>query len=104
MATKYITDGDFCEIVSDKFVEHGVKRGRVVWIAGHRAFPIAENDPYTQRIKFMVHLTEDQHVKPALGLFIMDPDSLFKLLPKDQAILKEIMDADFDKPADASVN
>ena len=101
---KYIHDNDFCEVVTDKFVEEGVKRGRLVYIAGHRAFPISENDPYTQRIKLLVHLLEDDHVKPALGLYIMDPDSLLKLDDNRIKSLQETMRLDFDIDANAAAN
>lgn len=93
--TKYIVDGNFCEIVTDKFVEQGVKRGRLVYVAGHRALPIAENDPYTQRIKFMVHLLEGESVKPMLGLFLMDPDSLAKVDDNKQEKLEAIFKDEF---------
>ena len=106
MNDRFIRNGDFAEIVTDKFFDQGVKRGRLVYIAGHRALPISENDPYTQRIKFMTHLLEDEHVKPSLGLFIMDPDSLLKVDENKGKALLEIMKADFDPPSDtdASIN
>lgn len=97
MADRFIRNGDFCEVVTDKFaVEHGVKRGRLVYVAGHRAFPLSENDPYTQRIKFMVHLLEDDKVKPMLGLFFMDPDSIQKVDEGKQKALTDKMRKDFD--------
>lgn len=99
MVNRFIKDGDFCEIVTDKFAqEHDVKRGRLVYIAGHRALPVSENNPYTQRIKFMVHLLEGDNVKPSLGLFIMDPDSLSLVPDNRQKRLADQMKADFDTP------
>lgn len=102
----YIRNGDFCEIVTDKFVEdHGVKRGRLVYVAGHRALPISENDPYTQRIKFMVHLLEGDTIKPALGLFVMDPNSIQKVDENKQKALTEQARLDFPLPdPDAALN
>lgn len=74
--TKFIMTGDFCEIVSDKFTDQGIKRGHVVYVAGHKALPISEEDPYTQRIKFFVHLYNP--IKKTMGneLYLMDANSL----------------------------
>jgi hypothetical protein len=53
MKNKLILQGDYCLITTDKFEKtEGVKLGQRVYIAGHRALPIGEHDPYTQRIKF----------------------------------------------------
>jgi len=74
--TKYIHNGDFCEVVSDKFVEHGVKRGHLIYVAGHKALPISDEDPYTQRIKFFVHLYNPHEHTMGKELLLMDPNSL----------------------------
>ncbi len=81
---KFIQSGDFCEVVTDKFVEHGVKRGHVVYVAGHKALPISEEDPYTQRIKFLVHLYNDHTGEMGRALYLMDPDSILRLDDYDQ--------------------
>lgn len=80
----FIRNGDFCEVVSDKFVEHGVKRGHVVYVAGHKALPISENDPYTQRIKLLVHIYNDHTFEMGKELYLMDPNSLSRLDDYDQ--------------------
>lgn len=72
----YIKTGDFCEIVSDKFVEHGVKRGHIVYVAGHKALPISDEDPYTQRIKFFVHTYNEHTHEMGKELYLMDPNSM----------------------------
>ncbi len=77
---KFIHNGDFCEVVSDKFVEEGIKRGYIVYVAGHKALPITEEDPYTQRIKFFVHTYNPHIYEMSKALYLMDPDSL---LPVD---------------------
>lgn len=87
--SKYINTGDYCEIVSDKFVNEGVKRGHIVYVAGHKALPIAENDPYTQRIKFFVNLVNFTGVVMTDKLFLMDADSLLKVSEDRQEWLKE---------------
>ena len=76
--SRFIRTGDFCEIVTDKFTDIGVKRGQHVYVAGHKALPISEEDPYTQRIKFLVHTMEGDIVK-VKDLYLMDANSLLKV-------------------------
>jgi len=59
---KYIREGDFCLMNTDKHDDIGVKKGQRVYVAGSRALPITEDDPYTQRIKFFCHLIKDGNV------------------------------------------
>jgi len=95
---KLIHDGDFCSIISDKFEDQGIKVGHRVWVAGHRAIPEDERDPYTQRIKFFVHLVnKEKHVEFDKGLFIMDPRSLRRVNKGEQHKLQQILDADADQ-------
>lgn len=74
---------DFVEVVVDKFEEQGVKKGDVVFIAGLKAFPTDE-DPYTQRIKFFVHLMEGDYIDVDKGIYVMDPASVLKLPQEKQ--------------------
>lgn len=95
-----IRPNDFCEIITDKFEGEGVKQGQRVFIAGHRAFPESEIDPYTQRIKFFVHLVNKDEFDPRL--FVMDPRSLRKVKKNEQKKLKKLFAAWFEEkvPAD----
>lgn len=79
-----IQQGDFCEIVSTEFKDDGLKRGNYVFVAGQRAFPISEDDMYTQRIVFMCHKCNRKGVLDMeAGFFLIDPASLMKL-PEDK--------------------
>lgn len=91
---KYIVNGDFCEVVSDKFVEHGVKRGHRVYVVGTKALPLSENDPYTQRIKMLVHRMEGDHII-SKEIYLMDPISILKLDDNEQKRLHDVMVVDF---------
>ncbi len=73
---QFIRSGDFCEVVTDKFVDQGVKRGHLVYVVGHKALPEKEEDPYTQRIKFLIHLYDPYTHTMSKELHIMDPNSL----------------------------
>lgn len=92
---KYIRDNDFCEITTDKFEKEGVKQFTRVYIAGSKALPESADDPYTQRIKFLVHLVKDKHVQFG-PIFLMDPRSLKLVKPNEQKKLAKIMQDDLD--------
>lgn len=88
--TRYIQTGDFCEIVSDKFVEHGVKRGHIIYVAGHKALPVSDEDPYTQRIKFFAHLYNPKTYEMGKELYLMDANSILWVGDaKQEAYLEE---------------
>lgn len=80
----YIKSGDFCEIVSDKFTKEGIKRGHLVYVAGHKALPISDEDPYTQRIKFFVHIYNSNTATMGKELYLVDPNSILKVDDKEQ--------------------
>lgn len=73
---KYIKNGDFCEIVTDKFIHNDVKRGHIIYVAGHKALPVSDEDPYTQRIKFLVHLYNSKERTMGKELYLIDPSSI----------------------------
>ncbi len=88
---------DFCQIVSDKFAEEvGVKRGHIVYVAGHKALPITDEDPYTQRIKFFCHLVDKQGHVDTSKLYLIDPNSIQKVGKLKQKKLTEQAKKDFD--------
>jgi hypothetical protein len=89
-----IFPGDFCMIATDKFADQGIKNGHRVYVVGHQAIPEDERDPYTQRIKFFIHLLEDKHVVAEKGLFVMDPRSLRKVNKGEQKKLADILAVD----------
>src|SRR5690606_12815969 len=102
--SKYIIDGDFVEIATDKFSEeHGVKRGRLAYVAGHRALPISEEDPYTQRIKFTVFLCNGKHVDVSKA-YLMDATSLAKVSDRRQKSLTKIFKEDFEEKNNESTD
>lgn len=95
--SKLIIGGDFCQITSDKFAEDtGVKRGHLFYVAGHKALPENEADPYTQRIKFFGHLvSKDGHIDSS-KLYLVDPRSIAKVSKGKQKKLLDIAVDDHD--------
>lgn len=69
----------FVAINSNAFVEHGVEKGDIVFVAGTKAVPVSDEDPYTQRVKMFVHILDNEKIDTASGLFLMDPNSLINI-------------------------
>lgn len=84
-----IRPNTFAEIIIDDFEkEHNIKRGDVVFVISTKAYPISEDDPYTQRVLAAVHtLKEDGNVDLEGGFFMMDPASM-AVLSKDRQDVK----------------
>ena len=92
--SKFIRTGDFCKLVSDKFEDNDVKRGHLLYVAGHKPLPISEEDPYTQRIKFFVHLVSKDGRIDTTKLYLMDANSMQKVGSRKKKQLLEIAKAD----------
>lgn len=99
MVSKYINTNDFVVITTDKFVEEGLAEGQQAYIAGHKALPIDKEDPYTQRIKFLVHPIVDKHVVFD-KIYLLDALSMSKLHGFSDTILRKILEEDLDAMPD----
>lgn len=86
----------FCTVTTDKFVENGLNKGSIVFIAGMRAIPEDESDPYTQRIKCFAHkVAKDGHTLVEEGFFIIDPKNLSPLSEKKSKPLAAMLERDY---------
>jgi hypothetical protein len=79
--------------------EHGLKEGDVVFIAAAKAFPMSEEDPYTQRIFFFVQKTVDDKIDDESGVFMLDAKSLSFIDPEEHKIYVNVNEIVYDKPA-----
>lgn len=66
--------------------EYGLAEGDVVFVASAKAFPISEDDPYTQRILFFVQKTKDEKIDDESGVYVLDPVSLSHIDPEEHKI------------------
>jgi len=90
----------FVAINSDAFVEHGVERGDIVFVAGHQVVPVSEEDPYTQRVKMIVNRLDDKDFIVQEGMYLMDPSSLINISIQEGLRLTEINDHVFEEKED----
>lgn len=66
-----------------------ISNGELLFISGAKAFPLEENDPYTQRVKFFVHKMNGDDIDVEGGLFVVDPFSLVKISKEENERLYE---------------
>lgn len=81
--------------------EHSIKEGDTLFVAGAKAFPLAEDDPYTQRIFMFVQKMVGDMIDDEAGVFVMDPHSLVNVSKEENDRLSLI---NLSMPEDAAVN
>lgn len=87
----------FVSITHNNFAEeHSIKEGDVVFVASAKAFPVSEEDPYTQRIFFFVQKVVDEKIDDESGLWLMDPTSLSNINPEEHKIYMNVNGIDYE--------
>lgn len=95
----YIKPLDFVKAKDDHLAKEGIDKNAIIFVAAVKAFPISEEDPYTQRVKLLVQLVVDNHIQTD-KLFAIDPDSVQKVSVVQQRKLTNIMKQDFNATTD----
>lgn len=67
---------DVLEITNEKLADDGLPLGTRVLVVSAKAFPISEEDPYTQRIKLLVQKLNDNNDGVEGNVFVVDPTSV----------------------------
>lgn len=98
--TRYIRDKDFVRITSKDFENEGLSYDQRAFVAGHRALPITKEDPYTQRIKFLLHPVVNKHVVFD-KLYLIDANSMELLKVKEAKKLNTILEKELEEMLDA---
>lgn len=86
----WINPMEFVRITNDKLEADGLVNGSTVFVANVKAFPMTEEDPWTQRIKLIVHKTENDYIDTKGGFFLIDPSSVEKLPQEENDRLYKI--------------
>ena len=85
--------GNFCTVSGEHLKDSDLEDGDFVFVAGHRALPISEDDPYTQRIIFMCHKSDDGgEIDMEAGFYLIDPNSLTKVDKSTQEKMQDKLD------------
>lgn len=91
----------FVRVIHNNFKEeHGIAEGDVVFVASAKAFPISEEDPYTQRIKLFVQKTKDDKIQDEDGFYLIDPISVQNIDPEEHKIFVNVNGLHPDAAAD----
>jgi hypothetical protein len=67
---------DVVEVVNDKLEADGLPLGTRVVVANAQAFPLSEDDPYTQRVKLFVQKLNSSETGVDGPIFLIDPASV----------------------------
>lgn len=101
-SSEYIKPFTFVTINhNDLAEEHGIKEGDTLFVAGAKAFPLTEDDPYTQRVFMFVQKMAGDMIDDEGGFFVMDPHSLSNVSKEENDRLSLI---NLSMPDDAQIN
>ena len=110
---------DFVSITTEALEEVDMPKGSNALVIGHRAVPEDHNDPYTQRVKLIVHPVDGEGHLDASRVLMIDPRNVEIVEDEVQEKLDQILEQDFAakdeevepdnnvlpfKPVDAPVN
>lgn len=76
MTIEMFRELDLVEITTDKLTEDGLNLGDKVVVAAVKAFPVSEEDPYTQRVKLFVQKINENNNGVVGNIFVIDPTSV----------------------------
>lgn len=95
---KLIFQMDFARVINDNLKEDGLYLDDIVFVQNAKAFPVSEEDPYTQRVKFIVRrVTSLDDVSLSENAFMIDPSSVQRITDDGNAKLFEKLQSRLDK-------
>ncbi|PZQ78028.1 hypothetical protein [Pseudomonas phage PPAY] len=102
MSKKIVNVGDFVEVLDSSFVEHGVKKGDFIYIAGDSIVAVSEKDPYQLRRLFVAAFMEDGHILADRKPFLIDGKRCKPVSEAKQQKFAEKMKQDFGEKNETS--
>lgn len=94
-----IKTGEFCKVSTKALEDINLSKGSFVYVGGVQAIPENPEDPYTQRVKFIVCPLVDNHIMSD-KFFMIDPRNVKKVTKKVQTLLEGMMEEDFSTETD----
>lgn len=89
--------GQFCTAKCSRYVDYGVKKGDLVYLAGEMMTPLEEEDPYLYRKLFVAAYVEDEHVDAVRKPISVDARNFKSVSKNRQKKLYDIFEKDFAK-------
>ena len=92
---KLIEVGQFCRVMDSTYVEHGIKKGDVIYVAGDSIVSVDEKDPYSLRRLFVGAWMKGDHIDVERGAFTIDGKRLKACTKAKQERLNAVKEEDF---------
>lgn len=73
---KMLGNNNFVRLNTDKHEKIGLEKGQLLVIAAAKAYPLSEEDPYTQRVMFFTQKIVDGVLNINDKIFVLDPSSI----------------------------
>jgi hypothetical protein len=90
---KVVFPMDFVRITNDKLADDGLFLDDIVFVQHTKAFPLTEEDPYTQRVKFIVRrVTSVDKVELSDNAFMIDPASVERISDEGNVKLFKLLE------------
>lgn len=89
--------GMFCHVKCSKYVDYGILKGDLIYVAGDTMVAVDEKDPYAYRKIFLAARTEDGHVDAVAKALTMDAINLKPVSKAKQKELYALLEKDFEK-------
>lgn len=96
--------GQFCKVMNSRYVDYGIKKYDIVYLAGEMMVPLKEEDPYLHRKLFVAAYVVDGHVQGDKKPISVDGLTLGPVSKPKQAELKAIMEEDFSQGEEDAVS
>lgn len=92
-----ITVGMFAHVKCSRYVDYGIKKNDLIYVAGDTMVATDEKDPYAYRKIFLAARTEGGHVDAASKALTMDAINLRPVSKSKQKELYAQLEKDFAK-------
>lgn len=89
--------GMFCYTRCSRYLDYGIKKGDLVYLAGDTMVRVDEKDPYAYRKLFIAAYVEDGHVNAERKPITIDGVNLRKVSDSKQKDLYKVFESDFAK-------
>ena len=87
--------GMFCTTKCSRYVDYGIKKGDLVYVAGESMVAVDEGDPYAYRKIFLAARTNEGHVDATAKALTMDAVNLKPVSKSKQKQLYAQLEEDF---------
>lgn len=87
--------GQFCNVKCSRYVDYGIQKGDLIYVAGESMVAVDEGDPYAYRKIFLAARTNDGHVDAQAKALTIDGVNLKPVSKSKQKKLYAQLEEDF---------